>query len=726
MGAGATLFPDISGHHFREQIEVLEARGVVQGYPDGAFRPNAGINRAEFLKILWKVVEGGIPPPRGTACFPDVTEEEWYWSYACAAKARGIVRGYPDGSFGGERSINTVEALKMVIEAWGIPYGKANGRPWYAPYQETARGFLVMDLLPTDPAHLLTRGEMAAIVVAFGKWKEEVRSSSSSSSRAFPILPLEPTPFSLPSPIRRGVLWIEQGTLADRTVSVGAKQVPLLHFQALAGRQDVSITTLKFQASEGSLEAASAYSLYIDSEGGGTFLHLPVAGKVSGNLLTFAPVDIRVPDGWYTHGEVRADFPPGRSATSLKIVFATGEGRFVEAVGAVDGRDLPGIQVDAGACPSTFSLCWTTVRTEPGSLVTVGSVGNLFVNVSPLPIPGRQLLLGAETPPLLRLRLRAEREDIAVRSLAFAGVGGSVAWLSIRTEGGRSPLGFARVSGCSVVQEGRLCATFSEGALTIPKDQELDLVVTGVLKADTEGGKSGESLRLILQKETLPTFVEAQGKSSLKDLEQNDGDAIGEGEIVLGRDTPGPNTTLEGPTHETVAATILHVENTNTDAEGSPVPLGTAPLAQFRFRAAEHRNSLGGLNNVVLQSLRFTVHTGNVALVPQKFRLFLTGDPSRSMSCTADASTGVITVTCASLQSTAAKPMIPVGGSVEMVLEGEVAQNQVGVGGSTLQVSLQNLQDRVSGPVEWTDGETTFHWVDSGEQVVRSTGYRLP
>lgn len=309
----ATQFPDIPGHHFRGQIEVLEEQAIVQGYPDGTFRPNAQINRAEFLKILWKAVEGGVSPPRGTRCFLDFTEEEWYWAYACAAKERGIVRGYPDGSFGGDRPINTVEALKMVIEAWGIPYGGVNGRPWYAPYQDVARGLGVMNLLPADPSYLLTRGEMAAIVVAFLEPFDGVPSSSSSSSRAFQILPLQPTPsFLFPPQIRRGALRIEQGTFADRTVAVGAKQVPLLHFQALAGRQDVSMTTLKFQASEGSLEAANAYSLYSDPEGDGTFLRLPATGKVSGNLLTFAPVDILVPDGWYTHVEVRADFPPGR------------------------------------------------------------------------------------------------------------------------------------------------------------------------------------------------------------------------------------------------------------------------------------------------------------------------------------------------------------------------------------------------------------------------------
>ena len=49
--ASAT-FPDISGSPYKVSIEFLQNRGVVEGYPDGTFGPERKINRAEIMKII--------------------------------------------------------------------------------------------------------------------------------------------------------------------------------------------------------------------------------------------------------------------------------------------------------------------------------------------------------------------------------------------------------------------------------------------------------------------------------------------------------------------------------------------------------------------------------------------------------------------------------------------------------------------------------------------------
>lgn len=50
--AFAQSFPDIEGHQYQDSIEFLRARDIVQGFPDGTFGPNRGITRAEMLKII--------------------------------------------------------------------------------------------------------------------------------------------------------------------------------------------------------------------------------------------------------------------------------------------------------------------------------------------------------------------------------------------------------------------------------------------------------------------------------------------------------------------------------------------------------------------------------------------------------------------------------------------------------------------------------------------------
>ena len=120
-------------------IEYLRETRVMTGNPDGAFRPDAPLNRAELMKILVghaEDVDGG--------CFPDVPADAWYAPFVCFAAGRGWVKGYPDGLFRPEMPVNGAEALKMLIESRGYEIERFRGRvpdpadQWYQPYAETA------------------------------------------------------------------------------------------------------------------------------------------------------------------------------------------------------------------------------------------------------------------------------------------------------------------------------------------------------------------------------------------------------------------------------------------------------------------------------------------------------------------------------------------------------------------------------------------------------------
>ncbi|MEK7591242.1 MAG: S-layer homology domain-containing protein [Patescibacteria group bacterium] len=155
-------FQDVREHRFRTHIEELQANGVVEGYGPGIFRPDLRINRAEFLKMTMLArFGGGALPSESGRCFADFSGyARWYWTYACVAKKRGLIEGYPDGKFRGESTVNLSEALAIAIRAWNIPLPYYFREPdhWYDPYIDVAASLDLFTLLPQYAAHPLTRG----------------------------------------------------------------------------------------------------------------------------------------------------------------------------------------------------------------------------------------------------------------------------------------------------------------------------------------------------------------------------------------------------------------------------------------------------------------------------------------------------------------------------------------------------------------------------------------
>ena len=96
-------------------VMSLRAAGVLSGYPDGTFKPQGNINRAELMKIL---IEGFYEQENlgETNCFPDV-QDQWFAPYVCAGKRLGWIDGYPDGTFKPGNSVNRAEGIKIVMSS---------------------------------------------------------------------------------------------------------------------------------------------------------------------------------------------------------------------------------------------------------------------------------------------------------------------------------------------------------------------------------------------------------------------------------------------------------------------------------------------------------------------------------------------------------------------------------------------------------------------------------
>jgi hypothetical protein len=164
-------FLDTIGHPYAEQIETLRQHGIVQGAEEGLYRPDNLVNRAEFLKVLALAAFGDSVASAETTCFADfVGIPQWYWPYACAAKEHGLVNGYPDGTFRGDQPISLAEAAKMAVTAWKIQTPEYLREPdhWFDPFLDAIASSGVRDVLG-GPEHLLTRSDMAWLLIALGQ-----------------------------------------------------------------------------------------------------------------------------------------------------------------------------------------------------------------------------------------------------------------------------------------------------------------------------------------------------------------------------------------------------------------------------------------------------------------------------------------------------------------------------------------------------------------------------
>ncbi|HBE17272.1 MAG TPA: hypothetical protein DEG17_20010 [Cyanobacteria bacterium UBA11149] len=126
-----TQFNDIQGHWAESCIQQLAQQRIINGYPDGSFKPNAPVTRAEFAALV-TVAFPDTAVVRSGGKFADVSVRYWAFSAISKAYQTGFMTGYPGGVFQPKRNIPRIEAL--VSLASGLKYTPAQ------PVQETLNG----------------------------------------------------------------------------------------------------------------------------------------------------------------------------------------------------------------------------------------------------------------------------------------------------------------------------------------------------------------------------------------------------------------------------------------------------------------------------------------------------------------------------------------------------------------------------------------------------------
>ena len=99
-----------AGAWYNNAVSTLSAMGIITGYPDGTFRPNAYITRAEFAAIAARFDTDG---DKTLAAFSDIANH-WAKDEISVAYNNGWVDGYPGGTFGPQRNITRAETVTLV------------------------------------------------------------------------------------------------------------------------------------------------------------------------------------------------------------------------------------------------------------------------------------------------------------------------------------------------------------------------------------------------------------------------------------------------------------------------------------------------------------------------------------------------------------------------------------------------------------------------------------
>ena len=167
------VFTDIKPDHPNyTAIKYLKDQGIVSGYKDGTFKPDQTVNRAEALKMLMTAFNIGTAS-NSAPNFKDVDSGAWYIQALAVAVDKDIVNGYKDGTFKPSNIVNRAEYLKILFKTTNVepageiakPYKDVQLTDWFAPYAYLANK---MNLLrPADnfnPSNGMTRAGVAETI----------------------------------------------------------------------------------------------------------------------------------------------------------------------------------------------------------------------------------------------------------------------------------------------------------------------------------------------------------------------------------------------------------------------------------------------------------------------------------------------------------------------------------------------------------------------------------
>jgi N-acetylmuramoyl-L-alanine amidase len=128
-GPAQATFPDVPADHWAfDEVEYAVANNVVQGYEDGNYHPDWELTRAQMAVFIARSVvtptgEAGLAgyDPPDVPSFPDVPSGYWSYKHIEYCKERGIVAGYPDGTYKPTQYVTRDQMAVYLQRAFRLP-----------------------------------------------------------------------------------------------------------------------------------------------------------------------------------------------------------------------------------------------------------------------------------------------------------------------------------------------------------------------------------------------------------------------------------------------------------------------------------------------------------------------------------------------------------------------------------------------------------------------------
>lgn len=160
-----------TSHLFYEEISYLVDRDVLSGYPDGTMRPDTGVTRAEAVIMMGRL-KGFDRTQRHTG-FSDVPSSHKASGYIAAATEAKLVKGYPDGSYRPNNTLTRAEMAFILSRLFIVPFRTdisftdvSRNMRVYEPVQKILAANITIGYPDNTfrPNDTVTRGQFAAFL----------------------------------------------------------------------------------------------------------------------------------------------------------------------------------------------------------------------------------------------------------------------------------------------------------------------------------------------------------------------------------------------------------------------------------------------------------------------------------------------------------------------------------------------------------------------------------
>jgi parallel beta-helix repeat protein len=119
-----TSFSDMAGHWAMAFVEALHNKNLMNGFPDGTFRPDAPITRAEYADIIARSFK--LPSGKKIRKFTDVKRGFWAASAIERAASMEFISAFPDGTFRPMQNLTRVQAIVSLVNGLKLSGGNLN------------------------------------------------------------------------------------------------------------------------------------------------------------------------------------------------------------------------------------------------------------------------------------------------------------------------------------------------------------------------------------------------------------------------------------------------------------------------------------------------------------------------------------------------------------------------------------------------------------------------